>query len=440
MIRLLCSSLFAVVFGLSSASAADWPQWMGPTRDGVWAETGVVDKFPAGGLKKLWSAPLGGGYSGPAVANGKVYVMDYLRASGDTKNEPANRNTLTGKERVLCLDAKSGKELWAYPYDRPYHVSYPAGPRCTPTVDGDRVYALGAMGDLLCLKADKAEVVWKKDLAKEYGAEVPQWGFCGHPLVYGDLLICLVGGNGSVAVAFDKKTGKEAWKALSSKDQGYCPPTVIKAGGVDQLLIYHSEGLHGLNPLTGAEYWKVPMKPSYGMSINAPVRYNEYLFAGGIGNEAVMLKLAADKPAVTEVWRGVTKSKGLAPANATPLMPDGTLYGADCMSGEFRAVELESGKVLWRTHGPTNGKDTAAPHGTAFAVKNGDRYFLFSETGELVLARLTAEKYDEIGRAKLLDPTGEGMGRKVVWTHPAFADKKVFARNDKEIVCYDLAK
>jgi outer membrane protein assembly factor BamB len=438
MTRLLLSAVLAV--SPLVASAADWPQWMGPNRDGVWPEAGVLEKFPAGGPMKLWAADLGGGYSGPAVADGKVYVADYVKAEGDAKNDPGKKNKLTGKERVLCLSAKDGKEVWKHEYNREYEVSYPAGPRATPTVDGDRVYALGTMGDLLCLSVADGKPVWSKELVKEYGAAVPQWGFCGHPLVYKDLLICLVGGKGSVAVAFDKKTGKEVWKNLSSKDQGYCPPSVITAGGKDQVLIYHSEGLHGLDPLTGAEYWQVKMKPSYGMSINAPVRFKAYLFAGGIGNEAVMLKLDADKPAVTEVWRGGKKDKAVYPANATPVMMDGTLYGADSMTGEFRAVNVETGDVLWKTHEPTNGKDVTMPHGTAFAVKNGDRYFLFSETGELILAKLSPGGYEEVGRAKLLDPTGEAFGRKVVWSHPAFADKKVFARNDKQIVCYDLAK
>ncbi len=432
-------ALAALAAASLASPAADWPQWMGPTRDGVWAETGILDQFPAGGPKKLWAVDLGGGYSGPAVAGGRVYVADYQRTDGDASNNPGAKRKLTGTERVVCLDATTGKEVWVHQYDRPYDVSYPAGPRCTPTVDGDRVYALGAMGDLFCLDVKDGKPVWSKNFVKEYAAPVPQWGFCGHPLVYGDLLVCLVGGEGSVAVAFDKKTGKEVWKKLSAKDQGYCPPSVIKAGGVDQLLIYHPEGIHSLNPKDGSEYWKVPLKPSYGMSINHPVRDGDHLFAGGIGNAAVMLKLDADKPAVTEVWRGKANT-GLYPANATPLMADGTLYGADCMTGEFRAVDAATGKVRWKSHAPTNGKDAVAPHGTAFAVKNGDRHFLFSETGELVLAKLSAEKYEEIGRAKLLEPTGEGMGRKVVWTHPAFADKKVFARNDKQIVCYDLAK
>jgi outer membrane protein assembly factor BamB len=413
---------------------------MGPNRDGVWPETGVVEKFGSVGPKKLWSVEVNGGYSGPAVAQGKVFVTDYVKVTGDSSNDPASKRKLTGKERILALSAKDGSLLWKHEYPCHYEVSYPAGPRATPTVHEGRVYTLGTMGDLICLDVEKGNVIWSVNFVKTYAAPVPQWGFCGHPLVYQNLLIGLVGGTDSVAVAFDKKTGQEVWRKLSSKDQGYCPPTVIHAGGKDQLLIYHSEGLHSLNPLTGEEYWVVKMKPSYGMSINAPQKYQDYLFAGGIGNEAVMLKLHTDKPGATELWRGGKRDQALYPANATPILADGTMYGADCMTGEFRAVELETGKVLWKTHKPTNGADQGAPHGTAFAVKNGDRYFLFSETGHLIVAHLSPKGYEEHGRVKLLEPTGEGMGRKVVWSHPAFADKKVFARNDQQIVCFDLAK
>lgn len=423
------------------ATAADWPQWMGPNRDGVWAETGILDAFPAGGPKKLWSVPVHGGYSGPAVAAGKVYVTDYARAGGDAGNNPAKMAESTGKERVLCLDAKTGKELWKHEYDCPYKVSYPAGPRCTPTVSGGKVYALGAMGDLVCLDADNGSLSWKKDFKADYGAKTPIWGFSGHPLVYRNLLICLVGGDGSVAVAFDKDTGKEAWKALSAPEPGYCPPTLIEADGKPQVVIWHAKSINGLDPTTGKRLWSVPLEPSYAMSIAAPRQEGDTLFAGGIGNQAVAIKLAGGAPAV--LWRG-DKKTGVYPVNATPIVDNGVIYGVD-QPGQLRAVELATGKRLWSTFKPVIGEDKeddfrGAGSGTAFLVKNGDRYFLFAETGDLVIARLTPQGYEEISRAKLVERTNEAFGRKVVWSHPAFADKCVFVRNDKEIACFSLAK
>ena len=197
-------ALLAVLFGIVSlAQAEDWPQWLGPNRDSVWQETGLVEKFPEQGLTVKWRVPVSLGYSGPAVVGGKVYLTDYVKESGDTSNNPGQRRELTGKERVLCLNAADGKIVWEYSDTVAYKISYPSGPRCTPTVSGGKVYTLGAEGNLLCLDAGMGTVIWSKELKKEYKTDSPQWGFCGAPLVDGQKLICLVGGEGSVAVAFD---------------------------------------------------------------------------------------------------------------------------------------------------------------------------------------------------------------------------------------------
>jgi outer membrane protein assembly factor BamB len=211
-------------------------------------------------------------------------------------------------------------------------------------------------------------------------------------------------------------------------------------------LIWHPEKLVSVNPDDGKRYWDVPLKPAFGMSIAAPVKGGDRLFAGGIGWAGVVLKLDPDKPAVTEVWRGQpNKANGLYPVNSTPHIEDGVIYGVD-QPGCLRAVELDTGKRLWATTLPVIGKEedpedrNAHGSGTAFLVKNGDRYFLFGESGHLVIAKLSPKGYEEIDRARLLEPTNEAFKRSVVWSHPAFANKCVFARNDKEIVCYSLAE
>ena len=430
---------FAVLLsGPAWLVADDWPQWMGPTRDGVWQETGIVEEFPEDGLMVKWRTPIHGGYAGPAVADGKVFVMDYVSEEGDATNNPGKKSDLQGTERVVCLDAGTGEELWKHEYDCPYKISYPCGPRCTPAVDEDRVYTLGAEGNLFCLKTEDGEVVWSKDLKKEYHTTAPHWGFAGHPLVDGDKLFCLVGGKGSVLVAFDKLTGEELWKALSSDEPGYCPPSIIEAGGTRQLIIWTPNAINSLNPESGKVYWSVPLKPDFSMAIMMPRKSGDYLFASAIGEVGALLKLDSAKPAAKIEWKGTPKTAVYC-ANSTPIVDDGTMYGVDCKGGQLRAVEFETGKRLWETLKPTTG-DGRAAHGTAFLVKNGSRYFLFSETGDLILADLTPEKYTEISRFHVLEPTGECFGRPVVWSHPAFADKCVFARNDKEIVCVSLAK
>jgi outer membrane protein assembly factor BamB len=442
---------------LPAAPAADWPQWMGPNRDGVWPETGIAETFPAGGPKVLWRTPVGGGYAGPAVANGKVYVTDkQLKPGAADPVDPFDvKKPVPSAERVLCLDAKTGRQLWKHEYDCTYQVSYPAGPRATPTVSGGKVYTLGAMGDLFCLAADTGKVLWSKNFPRDYAANVPMWGFTGHPLVYKNLLICVAGGEQALVVAFDKDTGAEAWKALStpggSEGPGYSPPTLIEAGGTTQLVVYHSRGLASLDPATGKEHWKVPLQSYMGMAIMAPRKDGDLLFAGGVFDKAVVVRLDKDKPGAAEVWKegakadkGPTPTRGLFPVNMTPFAENGVLYGVD-QPGMLRAVELATGKRLWWTFKPVTGKDEdedfrGAGSGTAFLVKNGDRFFIFNELGELIIAKLSPKGYEEVSRAKLLDQTGAAFGRKVVWSHPAFADKCIFARNDKEIVCASLAK
>ena len=432
-------AVFALVTAATAARADDWPQWMGPQRDGVWRETGIVAGFPADGLKPLWTAPVQAGYAGPAVADGRVYVTDFARADGgsDPVGSPAKRTVVAGKERVLCLDAKTGGQLWKHEYPCQYEVSYPGGPRCTPTVAQGKVYTLGAMGDLLCLDAVTGKPVWVKNLPKDYGAKVPLWGFCGHPLVFGHLLVCPVGGKAGLVVAFDTQTGKKVWSALPEGEPGYCPPTLIDAGGSPELVLATPTAVVALDPATGVKRWEVEFKPHYAMAIAAPQQAGDLLFAGAYG-DAVVVKLGAGGTSVAEVWRG-KRTTGVYPSNSTPLVADGVVYGVD-VGGQLRAVQLGTGERLWETTEPVTGRPNApAMHGTAFLVRNEDRYFLFNELGELIVARLTPEGYTELGRAKLVEPTGHAFGRKVVWSHPAFANKCVYARNDHEIACFSLA-
>jgi outer membrane protein assembly factor BamB len=426
--------------------ADDWPQWMGPRRDGVWREAGVVKAIPAGGLPVKWRVEVKGGYSGPAVANGRVYLTDYERTAGELANAPNDRTLLAGRERILCLDAASGRLLWKHEYDCPYAISYASGPRCTPTVADGKVYVLGAEGNLTCLDALTGRLIWAKDFKKDYAAPTPIWGFCGHPLVDGRQLICLVGGEGSVAVAFDKDSGKELWRSLSASESGYCPPTLIESAGVRQLMIWDADNLNSLEPATGRLLWSQPLKPAYGMSIMAPqvadTKQGRVLFASGIGRVGALFSLAATEPAARVIWRGEPKTAVYC-ANSTPFIAGDVLYGCDCETGFLTAVDLTTGDRLWETGGPTMGSRRGR-HGTAFLVRQepseAGRTWLFSETGDLILARLTPEKYEELGRVHLLDPTNECFGREVVWSHPAFANRCIFARNDRELVCGSLAE
>jgi len=404
----------------------------------VWRESGIIEEIPESGLTIKWSVPIAGGYAGPAVADGRVYVTDYKLEEGTLINNPGGRNELRGKERIWCFNAEDGSEIWKYEYDCPYHLSYASGPRATPTVANGRVYVLGAMGNFTCLSAGDGQVLWSKDFTQDYGAEVPHWGFCGHPLVDGETVYCLVGGPGSLAAAFDAETGEQRWQALTAKESGYCPPTMIEAAGKKQLLIWPPEDIYSLNPETGEVYWSIPLQPNYGMSIMAPRQQGDHLFASGIGDVGALMKLDQRKPAAEVVWRS-NATTGVHCANSTPIIEGDTIYGNECKGGQLRAVDLLSGERLWETLKPTSGTRRPVPHGTAFLVRHEDRYFLFSETGDLILAKLTRDGYKELGRFQLLVPTNEAFNRSVVWTHPAFANRCVYARNDKELVCVSLA-
>ena len=427
------------ILGSLEARADDWPHWLGPQGDSVWRETGLVETFPTEGLPVKWRAEVGLGYAGPAVAGGWVYVTDYVLAEGKLENNPGGRPRLAGRERVLCLSAATGKLVWKHEYERVYEISYPSGPRCTPTVDGGKVYTLGAEGNLLCLDAVEGKVLWQKLFSKDFGAVTPVWGFAAHPLIVGDLLYCLVGGKDGVAVALNKQTGAEVWRALPGGEPGYCPPTLIEHAGTRQLLIWHPESLNSLNPLTGEVYWTIPLKPDYAMSVAAPRKLGKYLFASGIGNVAALIELNDDRPAAKVLWRGSPKTAVYC-SNSTPFLEGDVIYGCDCQVGALIAAKLKDGERLWQTFQPTSGGDRRVNSGTAFLVKQADRFVLFSETGDLILAKLSPAGYEELSRFHVLEPTNEAFGRPVVWSHPAFAERCVFARNDKELVCVDLAQ
>lgn len=419
--------------------ADDWPQWLGPKRDGVWRESGIVKKLPAE-FTYQWRTPIGSGYSGPAVVRDRVYVMDRQLAPNTTNPQNAfSRGEIPGNERVLCIDAHDGKILWKHEYPVAYTVSYASGPRVTPTVADGKVYTLGAEGHLVCLDATKGAEVWSKDFKKEFGIKTPMWGFAGHPLIDGKKVICLAGGNGSVAVAFDKETGQELWRALSAKEPGYAPPMIHEFEGKRQLIIWHPEAVNGLNPETGEVYWTYPTRSiQSGMSIPTPLKSDDRLFLTSFYNGSLMLRI---KNEPTLVWQSQKVSEkdtdGLHSVMATPLIQDGHIY-SPCSYGQFRCLKEDTGERLWETFAPTSGRSERWGH--AFVVKHDNRAMIFSEKGDLIIAKLSPEKYEEISRAHLIDADNRDPNRLVVWSHPAFANKSIYARNDKEIVCVSLAE
>jgi hypothetical protein len=436
-----------------SAWADDWPQWLGPQRDSVWRENGTLDKFPKDGLRTVWKVRIGGGYSGPAVVGERVFVMD-RQLPADNVPPPIKeggdplKGIGEGKERILCLSAKDGKTLWFHEYNCKYSkIAYPSGPRVTPTVDDGLVFTLGAMGDVFCLEAASGKVVWSLNLPTDYKTQWPLWGYAAHPLVVKDKVITLAGGPGSAVVALDRNTGKEVWKALTTEEIGYSPPVLIKAGGCDQVLVWISESLNSLDPDTGKVHWTIPY-PADGqptrpcVNIMAPRLAGDLLFVANFYHGPLIVKLDPNKAAATVMYRGKSnnplKPDGVNPVMNTPVVADGFLYGITGM-GELRCVDLKDGATKWETLEAVGGKRDQFM--TAFLVKNQDRYFIFNELGNLLIAKLQPGGFEMIDSTSIIKATMPARGgRDVVWCHPAFANRCLFVRNDEEMVCVSLAK
>ncbi|WP_237729321.1 PQQ-binding-like beta-propeller repeat protein [Schlesneria paludicola] len=420
----------------STASADDWPQWMGPHRDNVWRETGLLETLPAS-PKYLWRIPVAGGYSGPAVANGKVYVTDFM-TNENVKTDNFDRKQATGTERILCLDETTGKELWSQKWPETYGISYPAGPRSTPLVHGDQVYVQGAEGFLACLKTQSGDYVWKKNLKDVYKTKSALWGYASQPLIDGKKLIVIAGGEGSHCVALNKDTGEEIWRTGTATEQGYSPPLLIEQAAVRQLILCSPDAIYSVDPETGKPLWSQAYQADNGSIIMTPIRSKNYLFAGGFNNRNILIEMATDKPEAKTLWRDQAK-RGLSSINVQPFLMDGLIYGFD-QAGDLRCFELPSGQALWSTPKPLG--DRKVGSGTVFLVRAGetDRFWMFAETGDLILGQLSPKAFTELSRMHVLEPTNTAFGRDVVWCAPAFANRKMFVRNDREIVCVDLAK
>tara|TARA_B100001123_G_scaffold433936_1_gene559597 strand:- start:4733 stop:6049 length:1317 start_codon:yes stop_codon:yes gene_type:complete len=424
-------------------NAEDWRQFRGADRLAIWNETGIIEDFPDNGLKTVWRVPINSGFSGPAVSDGRVFVTDW-------REDPESR-TMDGTERILALDENTGELLWSYEWGTTYRallLSYAGGPMATPTVDGNRVYALGATGLLWCLDVESGEVVWHRNFLAEYDASLPPWGTPSAPLVDGERLITVVGGEpDALVVAFDKHTGNEIWRALEVAGGSSSHPIIYEAGGVRQLIIWHTAALASLNPDTGETYWEEPWEVGASMNVVTPVKVDNYLFVSQFYNGSLMMRLNTDRPEATLMWKGTSRSEmpgeteGLHAVITPPQIVDEHIYGVDSY-GELRGLNAETGERLWMSPDMT----PQARWGGAFIVQNGDRYFVNNDDGDLIIAKFTPQGYVEIDRTKLIDATyNAGFGprkrheRLVNWAHPAYANRHILHRNVHEIIRVSLS-
>jgi outer membrane protein assembly factor BamB len=395
---------------------------------GVWNETGILNKFPESGLKVLWRTPVKMGESGPIVADGRVYVTDF-----------DGIEAVSGVERAIALDEKTGKIVWIREWPVNYvksHVTmYNEGPAAPPTVDGNRVYVVGRTGILNALDTRTGEIVWTKDYVKDYHSDVDAWGEGSAPIVDGPRLIAIVGGtDNATVVAFDKMTGAELWRAGSFQGtHGNAAPIIINAGGVRQLIVWHPKALLSLNPTNGDIYWQQPFKIFLGVNPAPPTFSGDYLMVSNAQVGSMMMKL--DRTNGTSE----TDTDTLHSVLGSPVIKDGHIYGI-CAYGQLRCLRLETGERVWESSAVLHER---ARYGTGFIVQNGDRYFIVNDRGELIIAKFAPTGYEEISRTNLIKPTHEPRTRRALklvnWSPPAFANKHVYVRNNEEILCASLA-
>ncbi len=424
----------SVLLAAVTPLADDWPEFRGTGRRGVWNETGILDQFPAEGLKVLWRAPVNAGYSGPAVAGGRVFLTDFALIEG-----------LRGTERILCFDETTGRLLWNQEWDASYAPFVNTnGPHATPTVDGDRVYALGTAGTLVAINVVTGKVLWKKDLVKDYDADNGMFGFSSAPIIDGDRLIAFVGQAGAKVIAFDKVSGKEVWRALDTEREiGTSQPLVIEAGGARQLIVWDTTGVTSLNPVTGAIYWTQPFRIGLGINF-AMAQSGAWLLVSTFEEGPLMLELDQRRPGARVRWKGNgtsgIMSDKLHASLSTPIIDGDYIYGIGAY-GQLRALDARTGERIWESQAVTVERSRWA---SAQLVQHGNRVFITNDRGELILARLTPAGYQEISRTPLIKPTSDPRGRfrqlgAVFWSHPAYANQHIYARNDEELIAVTLA-
>jgi len=422
--------IIAILFPIALAFASraeDWPQWRGSDRDGVWHETGIQKKFPVEGLPVRWRAPVGYGFSSPVIAKGRVYVTDAL----------VDRPKVRG--RVLCFEETTGKLLWTFSREK---TNYPAwafvpgqepSPNGTPVVADRKVYATGPQAHhLYCLEAVSGKLVWERDLAQDYQIEEIAT-ISASPLVDRDRVILQVGGKpDACVVAFDRKSGKEIWRSLN-ETAGQASPIIVQAGGQRQLIVWTTQSVSSLDPATGQLFWREAFAAGNSSAVATPVFLNNRLLVSGL-----MLKLDGKKPSASVLWpESRVATRRILSGTSTPLQQGNYVYSLS-PDGNLVCLDAETGGQIWETDQVTRPKSGSSA--TMHMTVNGSSVFMYNELGELILAHLSPQGYEEICRATLVVPTYAFGGRKLTWAAPSFANRHVYARTEKKIICVSLSQ
>ena len=382
-------------------SAANWPQWRGPNRDGISKETGLLKQWPAEGPPLVWKATgAGRGYSSFSISNGRMYTMG-LR--GD-------------REFVVAFDVATGKEVWATPHgSAAYRNDRGDGPRGTPTIDGDRIYALGGNGDLSAIEAKSGKVIWSKNVLKDFGGSNIRWGISESPLVMGNKLLVNAGGPGASIVALNKSNGAVIWKSQSD-EAGYSSAIPFEVNGATQVVFFTAERAVGLDPNDGKLLWDYARPSNNVANVATPiVRANRVFISSDYGTGGGVVEIKPDNKA-QEIWF----TKEMRNHHSSSVLIGDYLYGFS--SAILTAMKFDTGEIAW--------KDRSVGKGS-LVFADGHLY-LFSENGVVGLAEATPTGYKEKGRFKIQQdslPT---------WTHPVVAGGRLYLRDQDTVYAYDV--
>ena len=381
------------------ASATDWPQWRGPNRDGISTETGLLAGWPAGGPPVVWKTNgLGEGYSSLAIVKGRIYTQGQRGR----------------QEFVLALDVKTGKKLWETPTSGSYSNDRGDGPRGTPTIDGDRLYAMTGDGVLVCLDTATGKMLWTENVAKKYGGSVPNWGFSESPLIDGNRLIVMPGGRGASLVSLDKSNGALQWKA-GEDPAGYSSAIVADVGSVRQVMALSHSSAFGVQEDNGELLWRYTKVANGTANIATPIYQDGQVFvSSAYGTGCALLKLGPKT--ASEVYF----NRDMKNHYSSSVLVGKTLYGYS--DSILTAMNFSTGAVAWKHRAVGKG-----------SVMYADKHlYLLSEDGVAGLAEATPEAYREIARFTI------SKGSLPTWSPPVISDAKLYLRDQDNLSCYDI--
>lgn len=401
---LLAAGLFLAL--APAAPALDWPQWRGPQRNGISAETGWSSAWSGKGLKTLWKAEVGTGYGSVSVSQSRLYIL------GNTADQ----------DSVYCFDATAGKPVWKYTYPCPAKdPNGYNGVRSTPTVDSNRVYTTSRQGQLFCLDAVTGKVEWSKDFIRDFGGKAPTWGYAISPLVEGELLIVEPGGPGAAVVALNKETGQLVWKS-GSDPASYSSPIAFDLKGERCVAVFSAAGAVGRRVKDGTELWRCPWKTSYDINAATPIIEGSKLFlSSGYNSGCALYDLAASPP------KALWKNKNMRNHVNSCVLWKGYLYGFD--ERTLKCLDFATGAVKWEEKKYGKGSVTLAD----------GKLLLYSERGQLGLAEATPDGYKELAFVQALQVRSRypGGAQKQTWASPILVNGRIYCRSQDDLVCLD---